>query len=157
MDGRKAWKESGEKRKGIPYKKPVKWTCEVCGKIRTISRGNLAPSRKLRFCSSECANKALTGENNPAWRGGHPKYYGPDWRPLQREARKLDEHLCQRCGISQKEIGKSLDVHHIKPVSSFEISNDANYIENLVSLCHDCHMLVEWNGVDFELPIRCKL
>jgi hypothetical protein len=41
-------------------------------------------------------------------------------------------------------------------VSSFVVTNDANYIENLVSLCHHCHMLIEWNGIDFELPERCE-
>jgi hypothetical protein len=58
--------------------------------------------------------------------------------------------------VPQEELGRALDVHHIKPVSSFVNANDANYIENLVSLCHDCHMLIEWNGLDFELPIRCR-
>jgi hypothetical protein len=26
----------------------------------------------------------------------------------------------------------------------------------LVPLCHDCHMLVEWNDIDFALPERCR-
>lgn len=155
-EGRKAWKEAGRRRAGIPRKDVITWVCEVCGKERSITRGHLAPARKLRFCSPQCASKANRGAGNPSWRGGHPEYYGPDWRPLQRRARKADGYQCQRCGVLQKALGKALDVHHIKPVSSFLQVNDANYIENVVSLCHDCHMLVEWNGVDFELPARCN-
>ena len=154
--GRKGWRDAAKRRTGIPRKEPITWVCEACGTKRTIPRGELAPARKLRFCSAKCANKALRGVGNPSWRGGHPEYYGPDWRPLQRRARKLDGYVCQRCGIPQKDLGRALDVHHIEPVSSFSEVNDANRIENVVSLCHDCHMLVEWNGIDFELPARCN-
>jgi len=154
-EGRKAWQKAAEQRKGIPYKDLITWVCEICGKESSITRGNMAPARKLRFCSPECANVANRGVGNPSWRGGHPAYYGPDWRPLQRLARKEDRYQCQRCGVMQEELGRALDVHHIKPVSSFFHVNDANYIENLVSLCHDCHMLVEWNDLDFDLPVRC--
>jgi len=155
-EGRKSWQEAAKRRTGIPLKDIVTWTCEICGRERSITRGNLAPARKLRFCSPECANIALRGAGNPSWRGGHPNYYGPDWRPLQKKVRKADNYKCQRCGIRQKDLGRALDVHHIEPVSSFTNANDANFIENLVSLCHECHMLVEWNGADFELPERCK-
>ena len=153
--GRVAWKEAGEKRKGILLKETVTWYCEICDKKCTISRGKLSPARKLRFCSNDCSNKAMMGVNNPSWRGGHPNYYGPNWRPLRRLARILDNNTCQRCSVTKKELKRELDVHHIKPVSSFKIKNDANYLENLVSLCHECHMIVEWNGVDFQLPNRC--
>ena len=153
--GKKSWRDAGERRKGIPIKNLVSWVCEVCGVKRSITRGQFAPARKLRFCSPKCASKALRGDGNPAWRGGHPKYYGSDWRPLRRLARKLDGYFCQRCGVTQKEVGENLDVHHIQPVSSFSEVNSANQIENVVSLCHGCHMITEWNGVDFELPSRC--
>ena len=59
--------------------------------------------------------------------------------------------------VSQKELGRALDVHHIRPVSDFDNPDDSNYVENLVTLCHDCHMLVEWNGIDFSLPERFRL
>jgi HNH endonuclease len=154
--GREAWREAGRRRRGQLRKEPVEWACEVCGRVRSIPRGDLAPARRLRFCSPECANRAMRGDGNPAWRGGHPEYYGPDWRPLQRLARKLDQYECQRCGVSQADLGRSLDVHHIRPVSSFEDANTASSIDNVVSLCHGCHMIVEWNGVDFELPERCR-
>jgi hypothetical protein len=154
--GREAWRKANAKRKGTPYLPMVEWDCENCGKRSSITRGDLAPARKLRFCSNKCATEAMRGDGNPAWRGGHRHYYGPDWRPLRKLCRELDNHSCQRCDTTRAEVERELDVHHIEPVSSFEIPNDANVIENLVTLCHDCHMLVEWNGVDFELPDRCR-
>jgi 5-methylcytosine-specific restriction endonuclease McrA len=155
--GRQAWRDAAAMRRGVLRKEPVTWTCELCGAERSLPRGQLAPARRLRFCSPQCANKALRGVGNPSWRGGHPDYYGADWRPLQRLARKLDGYLCQRCEVPQSELGRALDVHHIRPVSAFANVNDANLIENVVSLCHDCHMLVEWNGIDFDLPARCRV
>jgi hypothetical protein len=44
------------------------------------------------------------------------------------------------------------DVHHIKPIGSFSRPELGNTPDNLVSLCHPCHMLVEWNGMDFVWP-----
>ncbi|MEE9215634.1 MAG: HNH endonuclease [Thermodesulfobacteriota bacterium] len=134
----------------------VEWTCETCGKECFINRAQMTKARKLRFCSQTCANIGNRGEGNPAWRGGHKKYYGKDWRPLQRLARKLDDNTCQRCGITKKQINRNLDVHHLNPVVTFENPNDANYIENVVTLCHPCHSTVEWNIIDFTLPKRCE-
>jgi len=148
VSGRQEWRDAVEARRGVLLKVPITWTCEVCGTERVFPR-------HLRFYSPDCANRALRGEGNPSWRGDHPDYYGPDWRSFQRLARKLDDYLCQRCEVPQSELGKALDVHYIKPVSSFVNVNDANIIENVVSLCHDCHKLVEWNGIDFDLPARC--
>jgi hypothetical protein len=153
--GRAAWQAAAKTRRGIPHKPPVSWTCETCGRVRTINRGNLAPARKLRFCSPDCAATGLAGTGNPAWRGGHPKYYGPRWRALRRATRAADHNTCQRCFVHRDALGQELDVHHLRPVSSFDNADDANSIENTVTLCHPCHMVVEWNGVDFDLPKRC--
>lgn len=99
------------------------------------------------FCSLACCNAYRKGENNPAWRGGHPDYYGPDWRALRRAARERDK-VCRRCGAVPR---RALDVHHIKPVGAFADPNDANTLGNVVALCHPCHMHVEWKGIDFAL------
>jgi hypothetical protein len=96
------------------------------------------------FCSLECCNTYRRGENNPAWRGGYRRYYGPDWRPLRRAARERDNYTCQHCGIHQDDLDKKIPVHHINPVSSFEEPNDANTLENVVCLCPPCHMKEEW-------------
>jgi len=101
--------------------------------------------------------RGFEGENNPSWKGGHERYYGPNW-PTQREkARERDGLCCQACGVSEedhmRETGCELSVHHIKPLRSFkdneEIDYDAaNQLDNLVTLCRDCHR--RWEGI----PLR---
>ena len=152
--GRAGWKAMGDRRRGTPYKEPVSWDCEVCGKTRTLNRGQLAPARKFRFCSHACANVSNRGESNPSWKGGHRGYYGPDWRPQRRLARERDGHACQGCGATRDELGRELDVHHIIRFGDFENSGEANRIENLISLCHSCHMHAENHGTPAEW--RCR-
>lgn len=143
-EGRAAWRQAAKKRAGTPYKPPVEYVCETCGKRVSIARGKVCPSRKLRFCSPECASVGNSGSGNPAWRGGHDRYYGPDWRAQKRLARKRDGYRCQDCGRTQKDVGRSLDVHHVRRFGSFADSAEANVLDNLVTLCHRCHMLREW-------------
>jgi len=126
-------------------KPPIIFTCEQCGKIKSIR--NIG-ARKFRFCSSQCANFANRGEGNHSWKGGHPQYYGSDWQSMRRLARKRDSYLCRRCGVAEKQLGRKLDVHHIMPVSKFENVNNSNQLKNLISFCHPCHQYVEWNGMD---------
>ncbi len=124
-------------------------TCTNCGKSYDDQHGWRTNKTDTYFCSLDCCNSYRVGDKNPAWRGGYKTYYGKDWRPLQRATRKRDQYTCQRCGQHQKDIGQQLDVHHIIPISSFIIPNDANTLENVISLCHSCHMFVEWHGLDF--------
>jgi 5-methylcytosine-specific restriction endonuclease McrA len=71
---------------------------------------------------------------------------------MQRAARDRDRHTCVRCGTTREEVGRELDVHHLRAVNTFDEANDANTLDNLVTLCHPCHMFIEWNGIDFTLP-----
>lgn len=148
-EGKAAQIASASKPKG---KRVVHWLeCVKCGKIYddptdSASRRN----KKANFCSLDCCNAYRVGENNPSWRGGHDKYYGQDWKAVRRMARIRDNHTCQRCGKNKKQVGRNLDVHHIKPVSTFTNRNDANTMDNVVTLCHACHMHVEWHGIDFQ-------
>ncbi len=124
-------------------------TCLNCQKVFDCPNWGRKRRSEMTFCSLDCCNAYRKGENNPAWRGGYPKYYGPDWRPLQRAARLRDDYRCQRCGKDHKPLGRAPDVHHIISVGSFQNRNDANTMDNVVCLCHPCHMYVEWNGMDF--------
>lgn len=132
----------------------VRITCIYCGKSVTripsqVRRGS------TKYCSYGCFmadRNYQRGEANPSWRGGHERYYGPDWRPMQRAARDRDRHTCVRCGTTREEVGRELDVHHLRAVNTFDEANDANTLDNLVTLCHPCHMFIEWNGIDFTLP-----
>lgn len=125
-------------------------TCANCSKSFDDPGDGRPRASGLKFCSLDCCNAFRKGDKNPAWRGGHPGYYGPDWRPIRRAARDRDGHKCRRCAAPSPP-GKFHDVHHVAPVSSFENPNDANTMENVVTLCHSCHMHVEWRGIDFAL------
>lgn len=125
-------------------------TCEQCGKTYTTT----PKSTRGRFCCHKCFSEwqllnAPTGPDHPNWKGGYIPYYGRDWRRQRRAARKRDGHTCQRCGITQEQLGRHLDVHHIKPFREFDGDyKSANKLENLISLCPSCHKLVETYGID---------
>ncbi len=79
-----------------------------------------------------------------------PNDYGPNW-PQQRDAaRARDGYRCQRCGVSEAEAGRQHDVHHLRAFREFgyvrganEHYREANRLENLVTLCRNCHRAVE--------------
>ena len=78
-----------------------------------------------------------------------PADYGPNW-PAQRDAALArDGHRCRHCGAYERE-GRQHDVHHVTPFRSFGYvpgANDlfkfANVLENLITLCLNCHHRVE--------------
>ena len=148
-EGRQAWRDAASQRVGQLRKPPIAFTCETCGEEVLIPRGKSCPARQFRFCSHGCANIGARGAGNPAWRGGHERYYGPDWRSQRKAARKRDNYTCQRCSKTTKEAKRSLDVHHKTPFNQFASYEEANQLENLVTLCHPCHQYIEWNGIDF--------
>ncbi|WP_106497166.1 HNH endonuclease [Lentibacillus sp. Marseille-P4043] len=85
--------------------------------------------------------KNFVPENNLAWQGGDIDYYGPNWRSQRKKARIRDNFTCQDCGLTEKEYGKELSVHHIIPFREFKGDwEEANRLSNLVCLCeHPCH------------------
>jgi len=116
------------------------------------------PARKDEaiFCSHKCYGKWLSenvkgenhplygetlekmqGERNPAWRGGYEPYYGENWHPQRRKALERDNHTCRVCGM--EEDGREHDVHHIVPRREFDTVEEANILDNLITLCRSCH------------------
>ena len=67
--------------------------------------------------------------------------YGKEWNNIKQTVRERDKNICQNCG----KIGTSinLDVHHIKPFKSFDDPKQANQLENLITLCKQCHSQAE--------------
>lgn len=133
----------------------IVFNCIVCGEIFDRTPSVVAVVTP-RFCSNECAgawrSTAFLGENNQNWKGGlsRTRYYGPNWHEQQKLARTRDRHTCQSCGVTEEELGRTLDVHHLKPFRSFNYvpsENDnfllANDLDNLISLCQRCHGLLE--------------
>ncbi|HEX8682705.1 MAG TPA: DEAD/DEAH box helicase [Ardenticatenaceae bacterium] len=76
--------------------------------------------------------------------------YGPNWRQQRVRARGRDGFRCVHCRISEDELGRELDVHHVIPFREFGFvpgQNDgylaANELSNLISLCPTCHKRTE--------------
>jgi hypothetical protein len=136
-------KANGERGK-IQYRKRIIIQCTNCSS--TLER---KPSiiRKWNFCDSSCMAEyytksgAFSGEKNLAWRGGDINYYGPNWLSQRKKVRATDHYTCQDCGLTEKEYGRELSVHHIIPFREFNGDwEKANTLTNLVSLCeHPCH------------------
>jgi hypothetical protein len=115
--------------------------CEWCGEDFRRKNAEIKPHN---FCSRSCMgawqSAFIKGEMSPSWRGGYKTYYGADWKANRRAARERDACTCQACGLVEDDTGRSLEVHHIKPVRLFEVVNDANDLANLVTLCRACHI-----------------
>lgn len=131
--------------------------CAFCGKPLTIPRWRATRANRF-FCDYKCmgnwSSENLCGDKRYNWKGGKLPYYGPSWHAQKKRARKRDKYRCQECGITQKSLGRALDVHHIIPFREFgyvigENSLDwvANCLSNLISLCPSCHKQVEHRGL----------
>lgn len=80
--------------------------------------------------------------NRNLWRDDQNDY-GMEWQSIRKSVRTRDEYRCQVCGI--KESGNEHHVHHKTPFRSFTDPQKANQLENLVTLCNNCHQKVEQN------------
>ncbi|RKJ32213.1 HNH endonuclease, partial [Butyricicoccus sp. 1XD8-22] len=112
--------------------------CKMCDKpIWTM------PSRQHKYCSKKCHNLAMSvfpdEMNLDVIQTGRKKYYGSNWLSQRRKARERDNFTCQKCGITEKEYGQELSVHHKTPFVYFETYLKANRLENLISVCEPCH------------------
>jgi len=128
--------------------------CDNCG-IAFEQYPSRVERNEYNFCSKDCHYEFIPkeglreGKNNPYWSVGETQqYYGPNWENKRKERLKIDNYKCLRCGISnsanKERYGRSLSVHHIIPIKQFNGDyNSANKIQNLVSLCNSCHVVVE--------------
>lgn len=81
-----------------------------------------------------------------------PNDYGPEWPKIRDRVRVRDGFCCQVCG--RPESGRQHDVHHKIPFRQFvqagfanltEAKAHANQLDNLVTLCPECHHQAEQN------------
>jgi len=70
-----------------------------------------------------------------------PNEYGPNWAKQKDLARARDQYICQVCGLPEN--GRAHDVHHKTPFRSFSSYSKANRLENLITLCPNCHHRAE--------------
>jgi len=67
--------------------------------------------------------------------------YGPNWNKVRQIVRERDQFICQMCGAL--EIDRPFHVHHKIPLRSFASLEQANTLENLITLCPGCHRKAE--------------
>ncbi len=85
---------------------------------------------------------AQLGEKGHNWKGGKSssiRFQSP-WKTNRKIAITRDNNTCQYCNANNK---KSLDVHHKKPFRFFRNPIDAHDIDNLITLCRQCHFQYE--------------
>ena len=167
----------------VEYKKPKPKNCVNCGcsfsAVKPIKRKTgikLVAVTDAKTCSHKCniewrsnnqdrkdkISKAFKGERHPNWQGGishlsNSSYRGRDWKQIAEKARKRDKYCCLRCGMTQEDNGRKLDVHHIIPYHNFNNSQKANKMKNLRTLCQRCHRIEEWQvegGKQMILPFH---
>lgn len=80
--------------------------------------------------------------------------YGPRWNQVRRNILKRDRYECQSCAKSYNDelhdIGTGLHVHHIIPLREFDDPEEANFPENLITLCKSCHSKLEGTGPSYD-------
>jgi len=98
------------------------------------------------FAIEETVLERLRAEG--AW-NADPVYRGPNWESQRELARARDGYRCRHCGAPERP-DRQHDVHHLKPFRSFgyapgknENYKTANALDNLITLCHDCHRRAE--------------
>jgi DEAD/DEAH box helicase domain-containing protein len=69
--------------------------------------------------------------------------YGLEWQKIRKKVRSRDEFRCQVCGVVES--GSEHHVHHKVPIKAFTDSHVANQLDNLVTLCSNCHQRTEQN------------
>lgn len=153
------WNASKRVGETHPQYDRVKVQCAYCGREKRVKQ-HVADENQRHFCGYTCMgewqSENQVGEGNPGWKGGRPEYYGANW-PTQREkALDRDDHRCQACGMTsaahQEQWDEGLHVHHITRFKSFDNSERANELSNLVALCRGCHVGM-WEGI----PLRPQL
>lgn len=129
----------------------VEKVCPICEDTFTVKK---AREGIATFCGRECMaehyKESMAGENSPVYLGGYDPYYGPNWLEQRRKARDRDQHRCQDCGKTSKEIGQEPDVHHKKRLGWFKENHDSsewwekgNDLANLITVCRSCHVIRE--------------
>ena len=112
-------------------------TCKVCGKTKVVNKSEIDRGHYKEYCSQACRTIAI-GKL-------YPKKYRlcGIWKNIRKDALKRDKFKCQLCGKKAK------IVHHIIPYKDFPTDESANKLENLISLCRECHELTFSHEYDY--------
>lgn len=75
--------------------------------------------------------------------------YGINWSKQRRKCLERDDLTCRVCRTTSEELDRELSVHHITPRSHFDgTPREMNALENLITLCPECHGRFEGCFVD---------
>lgn len=129
-------------------------SCTVCGEA--VERYPSDFESEVVLCSAQCKREwlsdAFVGEGHPNWKGGSKVPYGRGWARVRKQALRRDGYRCRVCQKSKDDIGRNPDVHHIVPLRTFIESDehekeDAHTLDNVVSLCVDCHRKADFGNI----------
>lgn len=143
---------------GLSERRRTTRNCSHCGK--EVVRKLCSMASENVFCNRECYESYLKN-NHGHFNLQHPtlgSYRGPNWESQRRKALKRDHYTCQnlKCSTntSNQKYGEYyMEVHHIVDFDEFEDYTEANKLDNLITLCRNCH-----NGVHYgNLKITEKL
>ena len=141
------------------YYKRVETKCAYCGKTLYVTPSRIR-NHEFLYCNSNCMAKdyerRFSGENSPTWKGGKRHYKG-GWLKARDKVRERDNYTCQLCGITEEEQGFQMDVHHIVNYRLFKDKREANNLDNLICLCHNCHRFIHSNSNTENLYIKDKI
>lgn len=70
-----------------------------------------------------------------------PNQYGPEWPQIRNRVRARDAYRCALCGLPETD--HQHHVHHKLPFRAFSSPVAANQLDNLITLCQNCHRRVE--------------
>lgn len=106
-------------------------------KASESTKRKMSESMKLSYKLGVRKPVMKCGKESHFWKGGISfEEYSLDWTmTLKRSIRECDKYTCKNCGEQQGD--RALDVHHI----DYNKKNCSP--ENLISLCHRCHMLTQ--------------
>jgi len=122
-----------------------------------IRKGHLG--KKLSIETKGKISEKLRGAKSYLWKGGISKEpYGQKFNNnLKEQIRKRDKYRCQECFRHQDELytktGRNykLLIHHI------DYNKRNNEVDNLISLCRNCHLQTNWEREDWTTYFKQKI
>ncbi|MEE2754834.1 MAG: HNH endonuclease [Candidatus Latescibacterota bacterium] len=129
--------------------------CSNCGRNTTVPRWFKKEGLELHFCTDRCRRLWRDDHRSTVKLKGRPEFRGGNWTEVAQRIRERDAFKCRSCGVTEEDLGRQLDVHHIVPYRAFNTLDRANCPDNLISVCPSCHKKMEEEGHD-NLPLFGK-